>query len=111
MTFLKKWRSVRGGGLTSETFTANVQTISAIKDFAFYLLNSVGFHYVLLGKAQSDNLEERFGWYRMKCGGNLMVSIKDVVVTEQKIKCLSLFKSINTTSTSEEQAVDFDVVN
>ena len=78
----------------------------------------MGFHYVLLGKAQSDNLEERFGWYRMKCGGNFLVSIKDVVVTEQKIKCLSLLKfsgflikSINTTSTSEEQAVDFDVVN
>jgi len=92
INFFEQWERCGGRGLSRETFLANKQTITAIKELAFYLLSSEGFNYVLLGKVQSDNLEERFGWYRMKCGGNYLVSLKDVVVTEQKIKTLSLIK-------------------
>ena len=52
---------VQKKGLSNEAFLAVRQTLVALSDMEYYLKNTAGFKYVLLGKAQSDNLEERFG--------------------------------------------------
>ena len=62
--FLNTWRSSKEPGLTEETYFALSQTTSSFQDFSRYLINRLGYNYILLGKVTSDNLEERFGWYR-----------------------------------------------
>ena len=40
----------------------------------------------------SDPLEARFGWYHQANGGNHFISIKQLLQTEKKIRCLSLLQ-------------------
>ena len=40
------------------------QTCISIAECATYLLDRLGFSYILLGKLQLDSFERRFGWYR-----------------------------------------------
>lgn len=68
---LEKWRTSNRPGLTKETFFALSQTTLAMIDLSRYLIDSLGFNYVLTGKMLSDNLEERFGWYCQLSGGKV----------------------------------------
>ena len=47
---------------------------------------------MLLGKFQTDNLEDRFGQYRMLSGSNYLVSVNEVLQSEKKLKVKNLFK-------------------
>jgi len=94
-SWFSEWQNKSRSGLTNETFLANIQTLKALSELSYFLIKEIGYHYVLLGKVQSDNLEERFGWYRQKCGGNYYISFKDVLITERKIRALSLIKFSN----------------
>ena len=47
-------------GLTKETFLSLRQTFRGITGLAKYLINYCGFKYVLLGKIQSDTIEQWF---------------------------------------------------
>ena len=40
----------------------------------------------------SDILEARFGWYRQANGGNYFISLKQLLQTEKKIRCLALLQ-------------------
>ena len=40
----------------------------------------------------SDPLEGRFGWYRQANGGNFFMSVRQVLLAEKKIRCLSLLQ-------------------
>ena len=66
--------------------------MTAILELAKHLLERHGFHYVLSGKLMSDPLEGRFGWYRQTNGGNFFVSVKQLLHSEKKIRCLSLLQ-------------------
>ena len=77
-------------GLTKETFLAWKQTCQAIAGLAKYLFNFCGFNYVLLGKIQSDTIEERFGHIRQLSGANYYISMR--LETNRKLRTLSLLK-------------------
>ena len=62
--------------------------IILIKD----LLEQQQFKYVLLDKFQTDNLEARFGQYRMLSGSNYLVSVNEVLQSEKKLKVKNLLK-------------------
>lgn len=55
-------------------------------------MESVGFQYVLLGKIQSDCLEERFGWMRQLSGANYFLSIRQILENDKKIRAISLLR-------------------
>ena len=60
----QEWKISGLAGLTTETFTACIQTMGALPELADYLIQQHGFHYVLTGKLMSDPIEGWFGWYR-----------------------------------------------
>ncbi|QQP57157.1 Craniofacial development protein 2like [Caligus rogercresseyi] len=41
--------------------------------------------YVLLTMFQSNNIEERFGWYRQLSGANYYISVRQILEAEKKI--------------------------
>ena len=69
-------------GLTKETFLVALSV---------YLLES-GFNYVRLGSMQSHPLESRFGWYQQLSGSNYLISVKNLLNSERKIRALAHFK-------------------
>jgi len=88
----EQWQSSRRAGLTTETFTACIQTMRAIPKLAAYLVEKHNFKYLLSGKIMSDPIEARFGWYRQVNGGNFFMSVRQLLLAEKKIKCLSLLQ-------------------
>jgi len=92
LEFLRKWQFSQQPCLTKQTFTAVAHSTQALIHVVQYLLDRLGFNYVLLGSIQSDPLEERFGWYRQLAGGNYYLSLRQVLEAERKIKTLSLLK-------------------
>ena len=89
---LKFWQSNSDYGLSKETFLALSQSCIAIADCAAYLLDMLGFSFVLLGKLQSDNIESRFGWFRQLSGSNYFISMRQVIESDIKIRAISLLK-------------------
>lgn len=73
---------------------------------ADYLLNSLHFEYVLLGKIQSDDIEGRFGKYRSMSGGNYHVTVTQILESEHKLKLLSILK-LNSSKFGEFHVKDF----
>ncbi|XP_049522585.1 uncharacterized protein LOC119449052 [Dermacentor silvarum] len=51
-----------------------------------YCLKELGFKYVLLGKFQSDCLEDRFGRYRQLSGAQYHISIRQMYEAEHKLR-------------------------
>ncbi len=90
--FLRKWENLGQFGLTRETFLAVRHTCRGLYLVAEYCLEKLKFHYVLLGKFQSDPLESRFGWYRQLNGGNYYLSCRQLFENERKIRAVSLLK-------------------
>ncbi|KAH7977923.1 hypothetical protein HPB49_003950 [Dermacentor silvarum] len=48
--------------------------------------------YVLLGKFQTDSLEDRFGRYRQLSGANYNVSIRQIDESETKLRLQKVFE-------------------
>ena len=90
--FLKRWEESKKRGLSRETFLALKQTCLALADCASFLLDRLGFKYVLLGHLQSDAIESRFGWLRQLSGANYFISVRQVMENDKKIRALSLLK-------------------
>ena len=74
----------RQGILFRETMFALKHTVSTACHLSEYLLTDLQFHYVLLGKFQTDPLEFRFGQYRQMSGGNYHVSVTQITESEKK---------------------------
>ena len=72
----KQWQRINS--LTSDTANAWHVLLNGIVDVTKCLLNS-GMEYVLLGKLQSDRLENEFGIYRQGSGGNYFISVEQVI--------------------------------
>lgn len=56
--------------LTKETYNAIVFTSKSTVQCVRYLLEEIGFHFVLTRRLSSDNIEELFGAIRQMIGGN-----------------------------------------
>ncbi|CAN7949992.1 unnamed protein product, partial [Ixodes pacificus] len=72
--------------LTSDTHTALRLTSYALIELSRYCLEELGFEYVLLGKFQTDCLEERFGRYRQLSGSQYHASNTQAFESEKKIR-------------------------
>lgn len=95
MEFLKKipewldyWTSLKhdAGRFTPETHMALGHTSHALHEISLYCLQELGFKYVLLGKFQTDSLEERFGKYRQLSGSQYHVSVRQIYESESKLR-------------------------
>lgn len=97
--WLTEWKGLRlkprEGTLSAETMTALTHTLSAFVQLCKYLLEEKNFHYVLLGKFQTDNLEFRFSQYRQMSGSNYHVSVQQLLEGEKKLKLLSVLNMIS----------------
>ena len=108
--FLKRWEAPGNAGLTRETFLALRHTCLALADCASFLLDRLGFSFVLLGQLQSDAIESRFGWLRQMAGANYFVSMRQVTESDRKIRALSLLKFSKISLEEVENAIHADVV-
>lgn len=103
-------------GFSKPTFLASSHTCRAIVSLTRYLLNTIGFQYVLMGKIQSDCIEERFGWIRQLSGANYLISLRQLMESDRKIRAISLLKFSSFTVSDidkvlPQQAPDADVRN
>lgn len=90
--FLEHWEQSKQPGLTRETFLALRHSCVALADCAAFLIDRLGYNYVLLGNLQSDAIESRFGWFRQLSGANYFISTRQVMESDRKIRALSLVK-------------------
>ena len=106
-----EWKQSGLSGLTSETFLACTQTIGAIPELVKYLNAQHQIDCVLPGKLLSDPIEGRFGWYRQVHGGNFYVSVKQILLAEKKIRCLSLLEQQTLLSAATTDADKLPIFN
>lgn len=88
MQWLDVWEGLKfdNGIFTRETHSALRLTTEALVKIVSYCLEDLRFDYVLLGKFQTDCLEERFGKYRQLSGSQYHVSIRQVFESERKLR-------------------------
>ena len=106
-----EWKQSGLSGLTSETFPACTQTIGAIPELVKYLNAQHQIECVLPVKLLSDPIEGRFGWYRQVHGGNFYVSVKQILLAEKKICCLSLLEQQTLLSAATTDADKLPIFN
>ena len=78
--------------MTKEIFLACIQSIGAMIELTSYLHRQHRLQYILPGKFMSDPTEARFGWYRQASGGNFFMSVRQLMLTEKKIRILTLLQ-------------------
>lgn len=88
VSWLDYWKSLKHdtGHFTHETHNALRHTSLALVQVTSYCLKELGFKYVLLGKFQSDCLEDRFGRYRQLSGAQYHISIRQMYEAEHKLR-------------------------
>lgn len=74
------------GALTPETRSALEFITWGLIEVFCYCLGKLGFHYVLLGKFQTDCLEVWFGKYRQLAGSQYHISVIQVLECENKLR-------------------------
>ena len=85
-------------------------TVTTLVHLIHYLLKDCDMSYVLLGKFQSDNLESRFRNDRQLSGSHYLVSVKEVLQSEKKLKVkslLCLFSSTKGTIAIRDYLINF----
>ena len=78
--------------LTAQTSSALVTTLRAQEMLVEELVDE-GYHFVLLGRLQTDPLERRFSKYRQMSGGRFLVSLREVQNSDRILACRSLIKA------------------
>lgn len=95
-SWLNAWENCniqpRQGILSKETMFALKHTVITMCCLIEYLLTTLRFKYVLLGKFQTDHLEFRFSRYRQMSGANYNVSVTQVMESEKRLKIMSVLK-------------------
>lgn len=85
--WLDDWeRSNTTGRMSKETHSALRHTTLGLMEMSKYWLEKKGKHFFLLGKVQTDCLEDCFGKYRQLSGGNYHISIRQIYETENKLR-------------------------
>ncbi|XP_077492101.1 uncharacterized protein LOC144103021 [Amblyomma americanum] len=92
--WLDLWQSLKfdTGILTRETHSALRLTTDTLVKVTRYCLDEMNFEYVLLGKFQTDCLEERFGKYRQLSGAQYHISIRQVYESERKLRLQNILE-------------------
>ena len=72
--------------LSKQTFDGMIKTLRAQAHLASDLL-AEGYQFVLKAKFQSDPVEKRFSQYRQMSGGNFLVSLREVINSENILLC------------------------
>ncbi|CAN7941828.1 unnamed protein product, partial [Ixodes hexagonus] len=87
LDWLDAWKreNLGEGTLTGDTHVALHQTTRGLLEFARFCFDQLQLSYVLLGKIQTDSLEDRFGKYRQLAGSQYHVSIRQVFEGEHKL--------------------------
>ena len=67
-------------------------TTHAIIELTDYCTSELKMDYILTGKFQTDNLEERFSKYRQLSGGNYNISVRQVFESEKKLRMMSFLR-------------------
>ena len=78
-------------GISAQTNGALKRTLRCHTALIEYLLIG-GYKFVLTSRFQSDPLERRYGQYQQMSGGRFVVSLKEVLCSENIIKIKSLVK-------------------
>ncbi|KAH6925859.1 hypothetical protein HPB50_011306 [Hyalomma asiaticum] len=92
--------------LTDETHGALCQTTQALVEIARYCFDELHLSFVLLGKFQTDLLEDRFVKYRRLAGYHYHVSIRQLYESENKLRLQSTLPRVSTSAanhTDEDQ--------
>ena len=98
------------GFLTKDTYLSLSHTVTILIHLIHYLLKDCDVSYVPLGKFQTDNYKSRFGNYRQLSGSNYLVSVKEVLQSEKKLKVksmLNFFSSTKGTITIRDYLINF----
>ncbi|XP_075739881.1 uncharacterized protein LOC142785325 [Rhipicephalus microplus] len=111
--WLDLWQSLRfdAGVLTRETHSALRLTTETLVKVAEYCLNELNFDYVLLGKFQTDSLEERFGKYRQLSGAQYHISIRQVYESERKLRLQNVLELPEMEAAADSVAVNNAVLD
>ena len=79
LNWLDAWRNIDSKQkLTNQTHTALSHTIHGLLEIIEYCRAELQMNYILLGKFQTDLLEERFGKYRQLSGGHYNISVRQL---------------------------------
>lgn len=92
LLWLEAWKNSKtfSTNLTNQTHTALHHTIYGMLEVITYCFEELKMKYVLLGKFQTDPLENRFGKYRQMAGGQYNISIRQLYESEKKLRIQSL---------------------
>ncbi|KAG4076498.1 hypothetical protein HA402_014462 [Bradysia odoriphaga] len=113
--WLRHWRLLdnAGVGLTRDTFDAAIITTEKMIELIEHSFKNYSISFFLPGKFQTNDLEWRFGRYRNLCGSNYLVSYKDILEAETKLRIKSLVSSypheLNTSKYSVTKKKEPDV--
>ncbi|KAH6933179.1 hypothetical protein HPB50_012787 [Hyalomma asiaticum] len=77
---------ISSGSLTKEAHSALRLTCYSLVELLCYCLEELHFKYVLLGKFQTDALEDRFGWYCQLEGAQYDISVRQLFKCEEKLR-------------------------
>lgn len=103
VAWLERWHNLKdlNGHLTNETFSAMHQSTVVLTLLIEYIFKHYPqVKYILPGKFTTENLEKRFGLYRLLAGCNYNVSLDDICSGEKKIRIKRIFRKANNTSFS-----------
>ncbi|KAM7307374.1 uncharacterized protein ISCGN_011010 [Ixodes scapularis] len=91
LDWLDEWKGkdLDSGTLTSDTHAALQHTTHALVEVARYCFTELKLSFILLGKIQTDNLEERFGNSKRPAGPRYHNSIRQFHEDEDKLPELS----------------------
>ncbi|KAH9375571.1 hypothetical protein HPB48_009423 [Haemaphysalis longicornis] len=105
LDWLEEWKERRADAckLSDETHGALIQTTRAFIEICAYCFDELKMSFVLLGKFQTDLLEDRFGCYRRLAGSQYHLSVRQIYECENKLRLQSTLPQISTAS-----AVDND---
>lgn len=111
LDWLDRWKNMNGdtGALTKETHSAMKHTTYAITEIVSYYQAELALDYMLPGKFQTDQLENRFSLYRQLAGGQYHVSTRQIFEIEKKLRMQSCFKIYLKTRDGVINVTDFNV--
>lgn len=91
LNWLEKWKTKSfSNKLTTQTHTALTHTLYGMTEVIQYCFSELKMNYVLLGKFQTDDLENRFGRYRQLAGGQYHISLRQLYESEKRLRIQSL---------------------
>lgn len=91
LIWLDTWKSQNySNKLTRQTHAALTHTIYGLLEIIEYCFEELDMNYLLLGKFQTDPLENRFGKYRQIAGGHYHVSLRQLYESEKRLRIQSI---------------------